>query len=369
MPNTPLQKRGVYNSRKAAGLCIQCGKQKATNGVLCETHGKTRTEGHRTRRRAIIKHKYCIDCKKVLDDNRVTRCSKCLLGNAVSAKKVRMSEGALEKAKSYRARIKDEVFVAYGGWVCACCGNAYKDMLSLDHKNGGGGGDRRRFGHGHAFYSHLKKEGFPEGYQVLCMNCNFAKRYSGICPHEKENKFVVTTSGLIGANSGVIDVEKAASALGKICRYAGNCRTFWTVLQHSLVVCDLAPAHIKLLALVHDISETAISDVPSPFKNAELENTEKKIQNRLFNSLGLNPTEQDFRELKVADLRALSGEVWTVAADELRRFFPNRDREAETTVMKYVQQFLPQDSHQADGRAVIEFVRRFRDLHNKEKRS
>jgi hypothetical protein len=367
MPDTPQEKREAYNKRVSDGLCAQCGKQKATDGVLCEYHGKIRSKTNKDRRRAIIKHKHCIDCKSLLDDNRVVRCSKCLLINATSSKKLRMSEGALEKARDRRARIKDEVFNAYGGWSCACCGNAYRDMLSLDHIKGGGGGDRRRFGHGHAFYSYLRAQGFPAGYKILCMNCNFSKRYSGVCPHETENKFVVTTSGLIGANFGTIDVEKAAPALGKLCRYAGNCRTFWTVLLHSLVVCDLAPDRIKLLALVHDISETAISDIPSPFKNAELEHVEKKIQGRLFSSLCLKPTKQDFIDLKIADRRALSGEVWTVAADELRKTFPIRDPEAEIAVMKYVQQFLPQDSHQADGRAVIEFIRRFRDLQNKEK--
>jgi len=184
VPNTPEKKRFEYHERKTAGLCIQCGKEKATNGVLCELHGIRRTEGHRKRRRSIIKHKHCIDCKKILDDNRVTRCSGCLLINAASAKKVRMSPESLEKGRLYRAKIKDEVFQAYGGWRCACCGVEYKEMLSLDHINGGGGGDRRKFGHGHTFYSRLRKQGFPEGYQVLCMNCNFAKRYSGICPHK-----------------------------------------------------------------------------------------------------------------------------------------------------------------------------------------
>ncbi len=186
MPNTADEKRAIYHERKTAGLCIQCGKQEATNGVLCESHGRTRTQGHRIRRRAIIKHKHCIDCKKILDDNRVVRCCACLLINAASAKKSRMSEGALEKARDYRVKVKDEVFEAYGGWVCACCGIAFKEMLSLDHKNGGGGGDRRRFGHGHGFYQRLRKLGFPEGFQVLCMNCNFAKRYSGVCPHQRK---------------------------------------------------------------------------------------------------------------------------------------------------------------------------------------
>jgi hypothetical protein len=29
---------------------------------------------------------------------------------------------------------------------------------------------------GYGFYTWLKKNGFPEGLQVLCMNCNWVKR-------------------------------------------------------------------------------------------------------------------------------------------------------------------------------------------------
>jgi len=34
-------------------------------------------------------------------------------------------------------------------------------------------------------YSWLKKNNFPKGFQVLCMNCNFAKGKLGKCPHQK----------------------------------------------------------------------------------------------------------------------------------------------------------------------------------------
>jgi hypothetical protein len=34
----------------------------------------------------------------------------------------------------------------------------------------------------------LRKNNFPPGYQVLCMNCNFGKRYSMICPHQTQEK-------------------------------------------------------------------------------------------------------------------------------------------------------------------------------------
>jgi hypothetical protein len=34
------------------------------------------------------------------------------------------------------------------------------------------------------FYSWLRRNNYPEGYQVLCFNCNIAKGLYGVCPHQ-----------------------------------------------------------------------------------------------------------------------------------------------------------------------------------------
>jgi len=64
------------------------------------------------------------------------------------------------------------------------CGFADIRALSIDHIDGGGNKHRRflgfgLFGAGQKFYSWLKKEGYPEGYQTLCMNCQWIKRVIG----------------------------------------------------------------------------------------------------------------------------------------------------------------------------------------------
>ena len=38
---------------------------------------------------------------------------------------------------------------------------------------------------GYALHLWLKKNNFPDGFRVLCMNCNWAKSAFGICPHKK----------------------------------------------------------------------------------------------------------------------------------------------------------------------------------------
>lgn len=70
------------------------------------------------------------------------------------------------------------------GWKCQCCGEAMPQFLSLDHIKGKASmGEARELP---SIYSYLNavKKGFPkEEYQLLCMNCNFAKGHFGSCPH------------------------------------------------------------------------------------------------------------------------------------------------------------------------------------------
>lgn len=83
--------------------------------------------------------------------------------------------------------IRDESLAHYGG-RCACCGEARREFLAIDHVEGGGNKHRREnnLKSGVAFTRWLKKNGFPEGFRVLCHNCNSAMGYYGYCPHEKE---------------------------------------------------------------------------------------------------------------------------------------------------------------------------------------
>ena len=99
---------------------------------------------------------------------------------------------AAEKAKTKRNqdRCKEEVFAAYGGWKCACCGETQKLFLSIDHIENNGAEERRSglySGGGTGFYLWLRKQNFPPGYQVLCMNCQVGKhKNGGVCPHQQK---------------------------------------------------------------------------------------------------------------------------------------------------------------------------------------
>lgn len=93
-------------------------------------------------------------------------------------------EQALAAQRRINSDRKKRVYAAYGGMECACCGEKTEAFLSIDHINNDGA-DHRRVVDRRNLYKWLEKNGFPPGYQVLCMNCNFGKaRNGGICPHK-----------------------------------------------------------------------------------------------------------------------------------------------------------------------------------------
>lgn len=97
-------------------------------------------------------------------------------------------ESELGKARSREVERRRRCIMAYGGPICACCGETTYEFLTIDHINGGGNkhAEARRDKGQHAnLYTHLIAEGFPPGYQVLCYNCNCAKGNYGVCPHQQ----------------------------------------------------------------------------------------------------------------------------------------------------------------------------------------
>ncbi len=78
-----------------------------------------------------------------------------------------------------------------GTFVCLCCGQSERDFLTIDHINGNGNEMSRERGiprAGPRLYMWLFRNRFPEGYQIVCMNCNMSKAKHGACVHNKEEK-------------------------------------------------------------------------------------------------------------------------------------------------------------------------------------
>src|SRR5579859_5436767 len=91
------------------------------------------------------------------------------------------------KMKQRREFVKALVYRAYGGYICACCGETDKGFLSIDHINNDGAAHRKMIGNrgGIGVYYWLYNNNFPPGFQILCYNCNLGRaRNNGICPHK-----------------------------------------------------------------------------------------------------------------------------------------------------------------------------------------
>ena len=67
---------------------------------------------------------------------------------------------------------------------CACCGEATFEFLTIDHVNNDGAEHRRDGVGSTSLMCWLKRNNWPDGFQVLCWNCNDGKeRNGGTCPH------------------------------------------------------------------------------------------------------------------------------------------------------------------------------------------
>lgn len=128
-------------------LCRNCNFSKPRNGGVCVHQG--------------IKAVEPIDAQ---DESELKRLQRNLCQRALNA------------------RHRNTVLDHYGR-CCACCGLAEEKFLEIDHKNNDGSRQREGRG-GTASYQKIVADGFPADLQTLCGNCNFARRMSGVCPHQ-----------------------------------------------------------------------------------------------------------------------------------------------------------------------------------------
>src|SRR6266487_5277379 len=81
---------------------------------------------------------------------------------------------AIIHRRNYKQRKRRLCIDHYSGgkMKCACCPENIYEFLTIDHINGGG--HKHKKIHNGALYNWLVKNQFPEGYRVLCWNCNCA---------------------------------------------------------------------------------------------------------------------------------------------------------------------------------------------------
>lgn len=169
-----------------------------------------------------------------------------------------------------------------------------------------------------------------------------------------------TYSGQISFPAGAPNLMDIAISLSRECRYAGNGMRWWPVTLHTFCVCDMLPDKLKLHGLLHDSPECITGDAPKPTKTDAFEALEDKLLAAIYKSFGLTlPTPTEHRIIKRADDAVLDGEIYTVGTRALQAVH-QRNPKAEELVMKYLTEYPPMECITPDGRAPIEFMRRFR---------
>lgn len=148
--------RKYYQQRLRRGICSRCGKKSLPNLSRCadcreiqnsrmrDKVARRRTEGRclQCERFAVFGFKHCIVCKA--------------------------------RVVNFRRWERAWVFSYYDN-KCAKCGETDWRCLSIDHVNGGGRRHKKQEGFD-SIYRWLLQQGFPQGFQLLCMNCQWKKR-------------------------------------------------------------------------------------------------------------------------------------------------------------------------------------------------
>ncbi len=175
-------------------VCKNCGEEKPLSQF-----GQTTSEGNGRKYR---RHE-CYSCKNKRhfawrEKNRehLRKYSREQMRNRRTAMKkadlkAYLKAGAMA-AKQRRDLLKAQIYAAYGGTRCGCCGETEPMFLSIDHVNNDGYSMRKNKIHGsgallmeYIWRSYRKTGQWPRGFQILCMNCQHGKsRNNGICPHQ-----------------------------------------------------------------------------------------------------------------------------------------------------------------------------------------
>ena len=102
----------------------------------------------------------------------------------------RHKDSGQDKSAKHRKFIKSKVIGHYTNetFTCTCCGEYGEQFLTIDHivpvSQGHSIAPPTKRG-GSNLYGWLAANNFPNGFRVLCFNCNVGRYINGgLCPHE-----------------------------------------------------------------------------------------------------------------------------------------------------------------------------------------
>lgn len=155
-------------------LCTRCNKEKPLSNFYIRRSNTT------SRNKAGEPIAWCKDCRRAYKREDIKRnpekwakyCRRSYLRHRTER---------IAKARADRQELKRKVIAHYSRnkIQCAICGNNDIVVLCIDHIDGNGQAHRRAIGRtsGAGFYQWLIQNNYPDGFQVLCYNCNMRKRW------------------------------------------------------------------------------------------------------------------------------------------------------------------------------------------------
>lgn len=153
-------------------------------------------------------------------------------------------------------------------------------------------------------------------------------------------------------------IDDIAHGLSLLCRYAGQCRDFYSVAEHCLHVSYLVPEH-AFAGLMHDAAEAFVGDITRPLKQMlpQYKKIERSVEEVIFSRFNVSwPIPS---AVKQADLALL-------AAEQAHLMPPGTDRWASDAGIKpasiQIKCLAPRDAEAA-------FLARFRELQPKSVRN
>ena len=187
-----------------------------------------------------------------------------------------------------------------------------------------------------------------------CAQCIRRDFLGCMAPHGS----ITTYSGIrfwpLLPNPADIRIEDIAHALSNQCRFAGHSREFYSVAEHSVRVSQHCRPEDALWGLLHDASETFLTDVPAPLKELPqfeaYRAAERRLQRAISTRFGLAPEQPE--SVGDADRSILGVEIrdllTSINASQSKRA-PQKDKLAITA---------PWPPRVAEAR----FLSRFREL-------
>lgn len=162
---------------------------------------------------------------------------------------------------------------------------------------------------------------------------------------------------LLDPHGSDFTIEDIAHGLSMTCRFAGQCRQFYSVAEHSWHASFLVAEEFKLAALMHDAAEAFIGDVTRPLKSLlpEYKAIERNIEAAIAERFGLDDAGAD--EIKRADLLMLHAEQAVMMPHHDDRWTTSPADEVPGTIVNF-RCWSPDDAKRA-------FLDRFADLRSK----